>query len=102
MPRNPSDTPVVYDSANRELRTVRDYFAGRDEEVLNIKWEDGIEEDALISPDQCLAQIIWDGASREPIDAPAECSGVIGWINGRIEYETLDLKSQVLLRLRRE
>ncbi len=102
MPRNRSDNPVVYDSVKRELRTVRDYFAGRDEEVLHIKWEDGIEEGVPISPEQCLAQIIWDGAPKEPIDAPAECSGVIGWINGRIEYEILDLKSQVLLRLKRE
>ena len=100
MSRNLSDSPVVYDPVNRELRTVSDYFAEKEEEVLNIRWEDGIEEGAEVEPNQRLAHIIWDGADQEPIDAPPECAGVIVWINGQIEYEKLDLRPEPLLRLK--
>jgi hypothetical protein len=84
---------------NRELRTVRDYFAERDEEVLNIKWQPGIEEGAQIAPGELLAHIDWSGGTKEPLDAPSGCGGRIEWINGQIEYEKLDLRPEVLLRL---
>lgn len=99
MSENPSTSAVVYDAMNRELRTVRDYFAQRDEVVLNIKWQPGIEEGAQIAPGQLLAHIDWDGAPEEPLKAPSGCGGRIEWINGQIEYEKLDLRPEVLLRL---
>ncbi len=99
MDRDRNDSPVVYDAANRELRTVKDYFAAREGQVLSIKWENDIEEGEEISSGDHLAQIIWEGADEESIHAPPGCTGVIDWINGQIEYEKLDLKPQVLLRL---
>jgi hypothetical protein len=99
MSRDTNDSPVVYDAANRELRTVKDYFAAREGQVLNIKWEKEINEGEEISSGDHLAQIIWEGADEEPIHAPPGCTGVIDWINGQIEYEKLDLKPQALLRL---
>jgi hypothetical protein len=99
MPEDPSDAPVVYDAVNRELRTVSDYFAEKEEEVLTIRWEDGVEEGEQIASGQLLAHIIWDGAPEESLIAPAGCTGVIAWVNGQIEYEKLDLRPEVLLRL---
>ena len=99
MSENPSTSPVVYDAMNRELRTVRDYFAEREEGVLNIKWEPGIEEGAQISPGQLLAHIDWSGGTKEPLEAPSGCGGRIEWINGQIAYEMLDLRPEALLRL---
>ncbi|MFQ6093869.1 MAG: hypothetical protein ACE5OR_14550 [bacterium] len=99
MSEKPSISPVVYDAMNRELRTVRDYFAQSDEEVLNIKWQPEIEEGAQIVPGQLLAHIDWSGGIKDPLEAPSGCGGRIEWINGQIEYEKLDLRPEVLLRL---
>lgn len=99
MSENRSTSPIVYDAMNRELRTVRDYFAERDEEVLNIKWQPGIEEGAQIAPGELLAHIDWSEGTKEPLEAPSGCGGRIEWINGQIEYEKLDLRPEVLLRL---
>jgi hypothetical protein len=99
MSEKPSISPVVYDAMNRELRTVRDYFVQRDEEVLNIKWQPGIEEGAKIVAGQLLAHIDWSGGTKDPVEAPSGCGGRIEWINGQIEYEKLDLRPEGLLRL---
>ena len=99
MPRNQTDSPVVYDAANRELKTRKDYFAQIDKPVIGIKWEKGIDVGAEIKPGQLLAQIVWDNATKTPIVAPSKCTGRIKSINGQIEYEWLHLQSQVLLRL---
>lgn len=99
MSEKPSISPVVYDAMNRELRTVRDYFAQSDKEVLNIKWQPEIEEGAQIVPGQLLAHIDWTGGTKDPLEAPSGCGGRIEWINGQIEYEKLDLRPEVLLRL---
>lgn len=99
MSEKPSISPVVYDAMNRELRTVRDYFAQSDEEVLNIKWQPGIEEGTQIVPGQLLANIDWSGGTKDPLKAPSGCGGRIEWINGQIKYEKLDLRPEALLRL---
>jgi len=99
MPRNQSDSPVVYEAANRELKTRKDYFAQIPKPVIGIEWEEGIEVGEKIVSGELLAQIIWDDNTKTPIIAPPKCRGRITWMNGQIEYEWLHLQSQILLRL---
>ena len=99
MPGDQSDSPVVYEAANRELKTRKDYFAQANKPVIGIEWAEGICVGAEIKPNQLLAQIVWDDATKTPIEAPSKCRGRIELINGQIEYEWLHLQSQVLLRL---
>lgn len=91
---------VSYDSTNRELRTVRKYFAAKDAAVLQIKWKEGIRKDARIKPGRILAHIIWDGLPAEPVRAPAGCEGTIESTNRRIRYEFLHRRVETLLRLK--
>jgi hypothetical protein len=99
MPGNQSDSPVVFEAANRELKTRKDYFAQIEKPVIGIEWEKGIEVGANIKSGQLLAQIVWDDATQTPILAPSKCTGRIDWKNGQIEYEWLHLQPQTLLRL---
>jgi hypothetical protein len=99
MAKNKSDSPVVYEAANRELKTRKDYFAQIDKPVIGIEWEDGIAVGATIKAEQLLAQIVWDDATNTPIVAPSKCRGRIELINGQIKYEWLHLQSQLLLSL---
>jgi len=99
MPGDQSDSSVVYEAANRELKTRKDYFAQVDKPVIGIEWGKGIDVGAEIRPGQLLAEIVWDDASKTPIEAPSKCTGRIEWKNGQIEYEWLHTESQVLLRL---
>ena len=99
MPRDQSSSPVVYEAANRELKTRKDYFAQVDQPVIGIEWAKGIDAGAKIRSGQLLAEIVWDDASKTPIEAPSKCTGSVEWKNGQIEYEWLHQDSQVLLRL---
>ena len=99
MPREKSSSPVVYEAANRELKTRKDYFAQIDKPVIGIEWAKGINVGAKIRSGQLLAEIVWDDASKTPIEAPYKCTGRIVWKNGQIEYEWLHKDSQVLVRL---
>ena len=99
MTEHHSMSPVVYDAANRELKTVRDYFAQRRVAVLDIAWQARITEGARIIPHQFLARIRWDGEPEEFLTTPADCAGTIVWLNERIPYELLHRRSEVLLRL---
>jgi hypothetical protein len=99
MCKNRSDSPVVYEAANHELKTRKDYFAQIGKPVIGIEWEEGIDVGAKIVSGQPLAQIVWDDTTNTPILAPFQCTGRIDWKNGQIEYEWLHLESQILLRL---
>jgi hypothetical protein len=101
MPGDQGDSPVVYEAANRELRTRKDYFAQVNKPVIGIELAEGICVGAEIKPGQLLAQIFWDDEdkTKTPIEAPSKCKGRIELINGQIEYEWLHLQSQVLLCL---
>ncbi len=99
MPGNQSNSPVVFEAANRELKTRKDYFAQIEKPVIGIEWEKGIDVGANIKSGQLLAQIVWDDATQTPILAPSKCTGTIDWKNGQIKYEWLHLQPQVLLRL---
>ena len=99
MPENQSDSPVVYEAANRELKTRKDYFAQIEKPVIGMEWEKGIEVGGKIKSGQLLAQIVWDDATQTPILAPSKCTGRVDWKNGQIEYEWLHLQPQALLRL---
>ncbi len=91
---------VVYDSTNRELRTVPDAFAaGGDVDLLS--WRQGIKAGATISVGTELADLYWTDGRQEVIRAPARCAGAIEFTNRRINYDELPYSpSQVLLRLR--
>ncbi len=99
MPENKNTSPVVYEAMNRELKTVKDYFAPIEVSVLGIEWEAGIEVGAEITPGQLLGYIVWDGPPKERLEAPEECEGTIEWKNGQIRYEFFHRQSQELLRL---
>jgi hypothetical protein len=99
MPRDQSNSPVVYEAANRELKTRKDYFAQIHKSVIGIEWAEGIVVGAEIKPGQLLAEIVWDGGSKTPIKAPSKCEGKIKSKNGQIDYNWLHLQSQVLLWL---
>jgi hypothetical protein len=99
MPRNQSNSPVVYETANRELKTRKDYFAQIHKSVIGIELAEGIGVGAEIKPGQLLAEIVWDDGSKTPIKAPSKCKGKIDLINGQIEYEWLHKEPQLLLRL---
>ena len=99
MPGNQSNSPVVYDAANRELKTIKDYFAQIEKPVIGIEWEKDIAVGAKIKSAQLLAQIVWGDATQTPILAPSKCTGRIDCQNGQIEYEWLHIQPQVLLRL---
>ncbi len=99
MPENRIPSPVVYDSMNRELRTVREYFERQERAVLDIGWQPDIREGVRIEPGRLLGHIVWDSPPPEPVLAPPGCGGRIAWMNPRIEYEFLDLESVTLLRL---
>ena len=100
MREKPTTEPVVYESTNRELRTVPKYFQEEDRAVQHIKWEDDIKVGVRIEPCRLLAHIIFDKPSPEPLHAPEACEGEIEWINPRIPYEWLDLRPVTLLRLK--
>jgi hypothetical protein len=91
-------SPVVYDAANRELRTVTAFFPPNDL-VVQIRWEDGISVNANVWPGLHLATIVWNSGRSAPMDAPAECTGRIIYQNRRILYEVLSEQSVSLLRL---
>jgi hypothetical protein len=99
MPRDQSNSPVVYEAANRELKTRKDYFAQIHKSVIGIEWAEGIVVGVEIKPGQLLAEIVWDDGSKTPIKAPSKCRGRIELINGQIEYEWLHKEPQLLLRL---
>ncbi len=99
MTENAANTPVVYEEQNRELRTVIDYFAQREDAVLDIEWQNQTHVGDPITAGQLLAHIVWDGRPNEPLYAPLGCTGNIVWKNGRVEYERLHRRSEVLLRL---
>ena len=90
---------VVFDEANRELRTVYPYFADSTCTVLAIRWMDGIKLKARIRKGTRLAEIEWDDGTREIISAPVGCSGIIRSRNRRIPYEDLHVKSIRLVAL---
>ena len=99
MANKQSNSPVVYEAANRELKTRKDYFAQIDKPVIGIEWENGIAVGAEIKPGQLLARIVWDDATKTPIVASSKCAGRIELINGQIKYEWLHLQPQLLLGL---
>jgi hypothetical protein len=101
MPGAKSGSPVVYETANRELRTRKDYFAQVGKPVIGIGWAEGICVGAEIKPGQIIAQIFWDDEdeTNTPIEVPSKCAGRIELINGQIDYNWLHMDSQLLLRL---
>ncbi|MHC4695204.1 MAG: hypothetical protein ACYTFA_00525 [Planctomycetota bacterium] len=68
---------VVFDRANRELRTVRFHFADKREAVVRIRWEKGIKCGVEIEPKRPLGHILWRKSEPEPFRAPAGCAGII-------------------------
>jgi hypothetical protein len=99
MPRDQSDSPVVYETANRELKTRKDYFAQIHRPVIGIEWAEDIGVGAEIKPGQLLAEIVWDDGSKTPIQAPPKCKGRIEFKSGQIDYDWLHMEPQLLLRL---
>jgi hypothetical protein len=91
-------SPVVYDVANRELRTVTGFFPPNDL-VVQIRWEDAVSVNANVRPGQLLATIVWNSGRSAPITAPAGCTGRITYQNRKILYEVLSEQSLTLLRL---
>jgi len=94
--------PVSYDHPNRELRTVRFYFADHDDSVLKIKWQPGIKVGSQIEAGQVLATILWDESEDVLIKAPAKCSGTIARRVVSFDYESLPTDALRLLTLERE
>ena len=99
MNGNNPHSPVVFDKANRELRTVRFFFRKEDDVVLSIKWEAGVHAGTAVQPQQKLAQIRWEMQDPQDIVAPPGCSGTVEKTNRRIAYEKLARDSQLLLSL---
>jgi hypothetical protein len=94
------ETMVSYDSANRELHTVTDFFRRRRRSVDLVSWRPGIKIGAGIVEGTLLADIYWDDGTREVLTAPAGCAGRVAFTNRRIRYDKLHrAPSQVLLRL---
>jgi hypothetical protein len=104
MPENQSTSSVSvsYDSLNRDLRTVRFYFAAQEKSVQDFRWEEDITVGARIEPGKLLAHIRWDSPPDERVVAPEGCEGEIEWINGRIDFTSLHRKPEELLRLKPE
>jgi hypothetical protein len=100
MPEKPTTDPVVYESTNRELRTVSQYFQEEDRAVQDVRWEEDIEVGSHIEPGRLLAHVIFDAPPPEPLHAPEACAGEIEWINRRIPYEWLDVIPVTLLLLK--
>jgi hypothetical protein len=101
----PETQNVVYDPVNRKLSTVVKYFADANQEgrsVDQIEWENGVKEGSEIKSGCTLAQIHWNKGPDTPIVAPDSCEGIIKCINGKIEYEWLHEKVQVLLCLKQQ
>lgn len=90
---------VTFDRANRELRTVRFHYAGKNMTVSRISWEQGTRRGVAIAADQLLATIRWSTGASEEIRAPASCVGTISRTNRRIDYELLPDESILLLSL---
>jgi hypothetical protein len=100
MPENPKTDPVVYESTNRELRTVPKYFEEEDRAVQDVRWEEDIDVGVQIESGRLLAHIIYDAPPPEPLFAPEACAGETEWINRRIPYEWLDVTPVTLLSLK--
>lgn len=92
--------PVVYETANQELRTVRYFFREQNDNVLSIQWVPGIRAGTIIQPNQVLAQINWEMQTPQDIVAPPGCNGTIEKTNRRIDYGILTSDSERLLSLR--
>ena len=92
-------SPVVYDSTNRELRTVQAYFAQKGIGVLDIMWQTGVAVGGQVASDMLLAHIIWTSGPADPLKAPIGCTGNIEWMNPRIPYVFLDSETVTLFRL---
>jgi hypothetical protein len=91
--------PVVYDTANQELRTVRFFFKEQNDIVLSIKWESGVSAGATVQPNQKLAEIRWEMQESLDIIAPPGCNGTVEKSNRRIDLEKLAIDSERLLSL---
>ena len=92
-------SPVVYETANQELRTVRFFFKAQTDVVLSIKWETGISAGATVQPNQKLAEIRWEMQDPQDIVAPPGCNGIVEKTNRRIDIEKLAIDSERLLSL---
>ena len=90
---------VVFDKANRELRTVRFHFADKGEAVVKISWEPGIRRRVEIVSGQLLARIEWRRSGVAEVLAPKACNGTIQRTNRRVAYDKLRRESVLLLAL---
>ena len=90
---------VIFDKANRELRTVRFHFRTKRESVLKIHWEPGISRGATIKAGQPLAKIEWRKSGFEEIRAPNGCAGTVERKKRKIPLLELKKESYCLLQL---
>jgi len=90
---------VVYDSANKTLRSNKNYFSNRPKKVNKIDWRPEISVGAHISSGATLATVFYIGGATEPLNAPAGCDGKITILHEDILYEVVHEEAVDLLEL---
>lgn len=95
-----TDDLITYDKTNKVLMSVPQAFEERPESVVAWNWRPNIDPDKPVKPGAAIADVQWDDNTREPVTAPAICSGTISAINNDILIENLHFAPpQFLLKI---
>jgi len=99
----PSKNPVSFDADNRQLRSVKAFFADAENGVINFSWNPTVKNGAVIAKDRLLFTIRWDGDEEEEVRAPAGCAGTVIRTNRQgVDYDLLGTKAFWLVDLEPE
>ena len=79
----------TYESKNREVYFVIDYFKQNPAAAVRVSWKEGIGRDATISVGDVLATLAWSDGTVQDLKAPGGCNGVIEATNRQFKYERL-------------
>ena len=80
---------LTYESKNREVYFVIDYFKKKPAAPVRVSWKGGISRDATVAVGDVLATLKWSDGSEEELKAPGGCNGMIETTNRQIQYALL-------------
>ena len=80
---------LTYESKNREVYFVIDYFKQKPAAAVRVSWKGGIGRDATVAVGDVLATLKWSDGTEEELKAPGGCNGTIEATNRQIRYDLL-------------
>ncbi len=80
---------LTYESKNREVYFVIDYFKQKPAAAVRVSWKGGIGRDTTVVVGDVLATLKWSDGTEEELKAPGGCNGMIEATNRQIKYALL-------------